>query len=90
MRVWIKFFNFQSTNCGLMLISGHYMLFFTLFALYQLYHIYRLLNRKCDVQIFIHDLQKRTSEFSEVLQRVNKNPYKALGGSQRKINQNVT
>ena len=44
-------------------------------------HTYRLLQRKCDIQIFIHELQdfgKRTSEFSKVLKRVNKNPYKAL------------
>ena len=41
----------------------------------------RLLHRKCDVRIFIHELQnfgKRTSEFSKVLQLVNKNQYKAL------------
>ena len=54
------------------------------------FKIYRLLHRKCDVRIFIHELQnfgkrtserskrQQTSEFSKVLQRVNKNPYKAL------------
>jgi len=44
-------------------------------------YIYRLLHRKCAVRIFIQELQnfgKRTSEFTKVLQRVNKNPYKAL------------
>ena len=34
-------------------------------------NIYRLLHRKCDVRIFIHELQ----DFGK---RVNKNPYKAL------------
>ena len=49
--------------------------------------IYRLLHRKCDVQIFIHELQnfgkltrsvRSLVRFPQFLQRVNKDPYKAL------------
>ena len=56
-------------------------------GIYALRMIKRLgvLHRKCTVRVFIHSLQnfekrmsEQTSEFTKVLQRVNKNLYKAL------------